>query len=300
LLNIVLIGCVISTESALLYLLEKHKKRKLNIAGILTQKNSKLNTDYVDLSVLAKKNNLPILYWDEYSNESEIIKWVYLKSPSLIFVIGWSKILGDIWLNNFAGKLIGFHPSKLPNNRGRHPIIWAIVLGLSDTASTFFMLNEGIDDGDILSQVSVPILYEDDSAILYKKICKVMGPQIDNIINDAQICLCPIKKPPEININYWRRRSFEDGKIDWRMPSIGIYNLVRALRPPYPGAHFFYKEKKITVWKCEEVEYQRSNIEPGKIIDAEQGLILVKAGLNAVRILEYDSLFLPQAGDYLL
>ena len=43
--------------------------------------------------------------------------------------------------------------------------------------------------------------------------------------------------------NYWRRRSEEDGKIDWRMNSKNIERLVNALKDPYPGAYFIYKNK---------------------------------------------------------
>ena len=300
-INIILVGCVLSTETALLHLLQKHKNGELCLSGIVTKKKSKFNSDYVNITLLAEENNVPVLCWEEYPNEADIIEWVRSKNPDLIFVIGWSKILGDLWIDCFRGKLIGFHPSKLPSNRGRHPIIWSIALGLRDTASTFFMLNKNVDDGNVLSQIDIPILYEDDSATIYAKICKVMVSQIDNIISkNSAIFLDALDAPCEVNINYWRRRSFDDGEIDWRMPSVGIYNLVRALRHPYPGAHFFYKDKKITVWRCEEIEYQENNIEPGKIIDVVRGVVIVKTGSRAVGLVEYDPMFLPIKGEYLL
>lgn len=49
--------------------------------------------------------------------------------------------------------LIGFHPANLPQNRGRHPIIWALFLSLQETASTFFMMDEDTDSGDIISHM---------------------------------------------------------------------------------------------------------------------------------------------------
>ena len=51
--------------------------------------------------------------------------------------------------------IIGFHPAALPRNRGRHPIVWALVLGLEETASTFFFMDKGADTGDILSQEKI-------------------------------------------------------------------------------------------------------------------------------------------------
>jgi len=48
--------------------------------------------------------------------------------------------------------VLGYHPAKLPQNRGRHPLIWSLVLGLEESASTFYFMDEGADSGDILSQ----------------------------------------------------------------------------------------------------------------------------------------------------
>ena len=48
--------------------------------------------------------------------------------------------------------ILGYHPSLLPFNRGRHPIIWALALGLKETGSTFFFMDENADTGDIVSQ----------------------------------------------------------------------------------------------------------------------------------------------------
>ena len=53
---------------------------------------------------------------------------------------------------------MGYHPAELPYNRGRHPIIWALALGLKSTASTFFYMKEGADDGDIISQEIVKLI----------------------------------------------------------------------------------------------------------------------------------------------
>ena len=58
--------------------------------------------------------------------------------PDLIICVGWSQILKSEILNIPKLGVIGFHPSKLPENRGKHPIIWSLVLGKKETASTFF------------------------------------------------------------------------------------------------------------------------------------------------------------------
>ena len=78
--------------------------------------------------------------------------------------------------------VIGFHPAALPANRGRDPIIWALVLGLQETASTFFFMDEGADSGDIISQEYLIITDSDDAGILYEKITQTALKQLREFV----------------------------------------------------------------------------------------------------------------------
>ena len=82
--------------------------------------------------------------------------------------------------------------------------------------------------------------------------------------------------------NIWRKRSFSDGQIDWRMSANDINNLIRALYKPYPGAHFVFKEKHITVFESKvSKRKQKKNIEPGKVLDVNSlENSLIKCGSN--------------------
>ncbi len=78
--------------------------------------------------------------------------------------------------------VIGYHPSALPANRGRHPIIWAIALGLNETASTFFFMDECADSGDVLSQAIISIEDSDDPRSLYTKVILSAMNQIEEFM----------------------------------------------------------------------------------------------------------------------
>ena len=99
--------------------------------------------------------------------------------------------------------------------------------------------------------------------------------------------------------NVLRKRNLEDGKIDFRMTSRSIYNLVRGLTKPYAGAHIEAKGKKILVWKVKEIKNNQKNIEPGKVIEVMSGSFIVKSYTNAVEIINHDFNILPKKGDYL-
>ena len=88
--------------------------------------------------------------------------------------------------------------------------------------------------------------------------------------------------------NYWRKRERLDGQIDWRMPAQSIHNLVRGLTKPYVGAHFIYDGNDVKVWQSETVQEAALNIEPGKILTVDYEGIVVKAGIDAVRLVHIE------------
>ena len=195
--------------------------------------------------------------------------------------------------------MIGFHPASLPLNRGRHPIIWALALGLKKTSSTFFFMDEGADSGDILSQKDIKIEYIDNARILYDKIIETAMYQIEIFTKELiQNKYQKLVQNHDIS-NTWRKRGQNDGLIDFRMNSTSIYNLVRALSKPYIGAHIEFNNKNISIWKVEEVVNHNRNIESGKVLENKNNTILVKCYDGAIRILEHDFDILPNVGEYL-
>lgn len=100
------------------------------------KKSSSFNSDFADLTPLCKKNNILFKHVDDVNSEDSI-SWIKQLQPDIIFCFGWSSIIKKELLDLPPMGIIGFHPAKLPANRGRHPIIWALVLDLDKTASTF-------------------------------------------------------------------------------------------------------------------------------------------------------------------
>jgi len=182
--------------------------------------------------------------------------------------------------------VIGYHPSDLPKNRGRHPIIWSLVLGLKNIGSCFFYMNNKADSGRIISKKMIKIKKSYNSNSIYKKLINVGKKQIREIM--FKIKNNKLKSFPQKNSksNNWRKRSEIDGKIDWRMSAANINNLVKALTKPYPGAYFLFKEKKIKVWKSKVINLNKKNFEPGKIIRFNKNLI-IKCGNKALQLITF-------------
>ena len=243
-MRIIFIGSVLFSKITLDTLLELNA----NIVGVITKETSSFKSDFVNLSNIAKSHNIPYLITNNV-NEQNILDWVKKLDPEIIFCFGWSSLLKKEILDITTMGVLGFHPSLLPNNKGRHPIIWAKVLSLNKIGSTFFFMDEYADSGDILSQVEIPILFEDDTNSIYNKIIEASKIQIfqfsPNLISKKY------KRIPQVNVgNTWRKRNKEDGKINFRMSTNSILNLIRCLSYPYPGAHCIYNNEKIKIWKA--------------------------------------------------
>lgn len=296
-MNIIFIGCVQSS----LVLLNELLVNGFNVVGIVTKKNSDFNSDFRDLLPICKIYNIDIHY-TKTGNDKDTYRFIKDRDPDLIYCFGWSHILSKdiLEIPNLAS--VGFHPAKLPMNKGRHPLIWALVLGLKSTASTFFIMEEIVDNGYIISQVEIDIRFEDDAQSLYDKVLSVAKKQVLDITDGFIKNNIKYLNTELMKDNVWRKRKKDDGKIDFRMSAESIYNLIRGLTKPYVGAHFEYNGKEYKVWKSNviyDLDKVYENIEPGKIIEVYSDTsFLVKTGENLIKIIESDEIILNE-GEYI-
>ena len=295
-MRILFIGTVDFSYAALKTLIDT----KSEVVGVVTKSVSKFNSDYKDLTKLCNENFIPFFLYNK-DNITDYKTFIFNKKPDIIYCFGWSHILEKEVFNFPKYGAVGFHPAELPNNRGRHPIIWALALGLKKTASTFFFINEGADTGDIISQETILIDADFTSKKLYQKIIDVALEQIRSFTNDLKEKKGRISREKQ-NLedgNYWRKRGKKDGLIDFRMSSEAIYNLIRALTHPYIGAHIVHENEDVIIWDAEIVDCDLKNIEPGKVLQVSENRIKVKTSDKAILLTNYEFKNLPKEGEYL-
>ena len=293
-MKVVLIG---SVEFSL-RVLEKLISIDVDLVGVCTKKSSTFNSDFFDLKPLSDINEVPCLYVEDI-NSTKSVEWIKNLNPDVIFCFGWSSLIKKDILAVAPMGIVGYHPAKLPKNRGRHPLIWALALGLKESASTFFFMDEGADTGDMLSQVDFEISYQDDARNLYDKVVEIALIQIEEFIPALEKGTYTRIKQNEKESNDWRKRNELDGEIDFRMNSRSIYNLTRALTKPYVGAHIKFNETNYSVWKVKESNDFQENIEPGKVLRVFDKIFVVKSYDGAIEIIEHDFKEMPKVGEYL-
>ena len=293
-MKVVLIG---SVEFSL-RVLEKLISIDVDLVGVCTKKSSTFNSDFFDLKPLSDINEVPCLHVEDI-NSTKSVEWIKNLNPDVIFCFGWSSLIKKDILALAPMGIVGYHPAKLPKNRGRHPLIWALALGLKESASTFFFMDEGADTGDMLSQVDFEISYQDDARNLYDKVVEIALIQIEEFIPALEKGTYTRIKQNEKESNDWRKRNELDGEIDFRMNSRSIYNLTRALTKPYVGAHIKFNETNYSVWKVKESNDFQENIEPGKVLRVFDKIFVVKSYDGAIEIIEHDFKEMPKVGEYL-
>lgn len=196
---------------------------------------------HAGLSALASSLSIPLLIQPKYADQGyhSFLDSVRNLRPDLFFVNSYSMLLPESLLSIAPFGGINIHCALLPEYRGANPTQWALINGETKTGVSIHKMTPKLDDGDILDRVEEPIHLNDTwktiNSRLYSIVDQIVIRQLPRII-DGDLTGVPQNK--SVAKQYPRRRP-EDGKIDWEMPIISIYNLVRALVAPHPGA--FYK-----------------------------------------------------------
>ncbi len=201
-MRIVFIGTVDFSHHCLSEVL----KNNGDIVGVVTSKNKKMNSDYRDLRPIADQNDIPI-YFCKNVNDPATINWIQGKNPDIIFCWGWSQLIKAELIGLSSMGIVGVHPALIPLNRGRHPLIWALALGLTESGLSFFFIDEGADSGPILSQKSFRIVAEDTATTLYEKLKELATDQIAEFIPQLMANNYPQIEQDSFKANYWRKRN---------------------------------------------------------------------------------------------
>ena len=170
------------------------------------------------------------------ANTPQLERQIVGLQPDFLFSFYYRSLLGAPLLAAARRGALNIHGSLLPRYRGRAPVNWAILRGECETGATLHYMVERADAGDIVDQMSVPILQDDEAREVFAKVTVaaeiILARSLPALIRGSAPRRAQRIEPGE----YFGRRRPEDGKIDWQRPALEIHNLVRAVAPPFPGA----------------------------------------------------------------
>ena len=245
--RIVFVGAHVEAELPLRHLIGMRE----NVAGLFTLESRALSrmSGGVDLAPEAAAAGIPIRMGANV-NAPETVEWIRAIAPDVVLVIGWTQLLKPELLTVPRIACLGFHASLLPKYRGRAPVNWAIINGEQETGNTMIILEPGADEGDIVAQRVIPIEEEDDCGSVYQKVSLSECDMLAEVLPLIRQGKMPRRKQNSLEASVFPRRRPEDGLIDWNRPSRDLYNWIRALTIPYPGAFTHATGRKITIWKA--------------------------------------------------
>jgi len=237
-MRFVVLGTTDFTLSCILGLID----RGCTIVGLISLPPNLLPNNSVSLVSFCLQRGIP---YAEYGNINSLDAIQYLMEIKPDYILStWPHLLSKDVLAIPKYFVIGSHPTPLPMSRGRHPLHWMLVLGIPNSALTFFIMQEGIDDGDIIFQKyfsvgdTINSANEMVSTVARRSIAALVSILRDNPSYSGY-------PQGEENINYWRKRDEHDVTIDPRMNSSIVQRIVNSFKPPYPGAILKISKKNI-------------------------------------------------------
>lgn len=208
-----------------------------------------------------------------------------------IMSFGYRRMISKLVINKASIAAFGTHFSPLPRYRGFAPLNWILINGEEETAVNLFYLDAKVDNGDIIASRKVKIEYSDDINSLYEKCIVAFTSMMKDTIPDIESNTFHAEKQDESKATYTCSRNPDDGLIDWNWDSRKIYNLVRALTYPFPGAFTYIDGEKLIIWSCKEYEIPRyEGIIPGKVIKIikNEGVVVL-CGEGAILIKDFET-----------
>ncbi len=237
----------------------------------------------VDLSRMARAAGVPVLRADD-ANAPSVVEVIDALAPDLVVVVGWNQLIGPALLSIPRRGCIGFHASLLPKHRGHAPVNWAILRGEVETGNTMMLLDPGADTGDIVAQTRIPISPEDTCASVYRRVGTAGARMLVEFLPALLDGTAPRRPQRREDGDLLPRRTPEMGIIDWNRPAGEVYDWIRALTQPYPGAFTTAGGRRFMVWsaRAPRDEPTTSRRRPGTIVDAGPGGVRVAAQAGSI------------------
>ena len=253
------------------------------------QKNSV--SGYKSFVDLAGRYNIPIYFAKTYSlKSSEDLEFFNKHNFDVLIQGGWQRLFPDNILSSLKLGAIGVHGSSefLPKGRGRSPINWSLIEGKTRFILHYFLMKPGVDDGDVIFFEMFDINVWDTCKTVYYKVSILTArfylEKLTSLIN-GDLRIHPQLGEP----SYYLKRTESDGLIDWSQETNSIYNLIRGITRPYPGAFSFIEGNKINIWSAQpfDTRIDIPNYINGQICFLFDKDIVVKVNGGLILITDY-------------
>lgn len=246
------------------------------------------------LSSLTDKYGIPVMEVDSYALRDERTLSFFTGNEFDIGIsMGWQRLIPAEVLNCFRYGVFGFHGNcaYLPYGRGRSPLNWSIINGDTRFILNLFRYDEKADSPNIFANEMCAISPHDTvRSMQYKNIIssKNLIKKLLDAYHDDNIQIRTQSKDFD---SWYEKRTAADGKIDFHGKTRDIYNLIRGVTAPFPGAFAYIGSEKVIIWDAvpfdEMLDF--SAYRPGEVIEVFDGNPIVRTVDGSLLIRRYEA-----------
>ncbi len=240
---------------------------------------------FPSVAELARRHGVPV-YTPSDPNSADNVAVLRAYRPDLILSFYYRHLLTKDLLDLPRMGALNLHGSLLPKYRGRAPLNWVLVHGESETGVTLHYMDERADHGDIVAQRAVPIAVDDTALTLAGALTRAAADLVDRWYPALAAGTAPRVPQDDRAATMFGRRQPGDGLIRWERTAWQVYNLIRAVTHPFPGAFTFLNGQKVFVWAARPPDHRTAEGPPGRILaSGPGGSLRVATGEGVLEIL---------------
>ncbi|WP_167956919.1 methionyl-tRNA formyltransferase [Anaerosporobacter faecicola] len=267
--------------------LEKIIEAGHEVVGVVTQPDKPKGRGkavlYTPVKEVAMAHGLPI-YQPVKVREEHVIEELSKLQPDIGVIVAFGQILPQTLLDMPTYGCVNVHASLLPKYRGAAPIQWSIIDGEPTTGVTIMQMDAGLDTGDMINRVEIPIEKEETGGSLFNKLAEAGADLLIDTLRSFEEGTIVRTKQDSAASTYAARLTKELGNMDFTKSAVVLERLIRGLNP-WPSAYTSLNGKTLKVWRA-DVELKEYGGKPGEIVELTKDAIIVQTGEQALALKE--------------
>ena len=245
------------------------------------------------LSSLTEELGIPVFEVESYGMTDEKTRtFVEENEFELGISMGWQRLIPGYLLERFSYGVYGFHGSSgyLPFGRGRSPLNWSLILGDQRFILNLFRYDENADSPNVFGNEMFEINEHDTIRTLQYKNLISSKRLLVRLLNAYKKSDIPVRTITKDYDTWYKKRTAEDGKLDFHQRTRELYNLIRGVTRPFPGAFAMVGKEKLTVWEAVPFDgiLDFSDYAPGEIVDIFDQMLVVRTIDGSLLIKDYE------------
>lgn len=236
------------------------------------------------VKLIAEERGIPVLQ-PERVKAPEVVEQLRALQPDIILVAAFGQIISKDILDIPPYGCINVHASLLPEYRGAAPIQWAILDGKTTTGITIMRMDEGIDTGDMICSLEIPITKEETGGSLHDKLAAAGGPLLLSAMEQIAEGTATYTAQNHEAHTYAKMLRKDLGKLDFTRPAEELERYIRGLNP-WPSAYTYKDGKTMKFWSA-SVSYETFDTCPcGTLVSVKDGMLWIMTGDGILQVME--------------